>query len=413
MKHILKKGLTKKRWIFVTVSAVILTLFLIFNKGEEKKNIITANVESQDLIIDVNTTGELDALNSVKIQAPEGLRKARLWQVKINKIVEEGKRVKKGEFIAELDKSTLSDQIKNSSDDVILVESNMIQQRLDTTLSLRQARDNILNLEYQVKEAEIKLEQSAFEPPATIKQAKMNVQKSKRSLDQSKMSYEVKQKQMSVRMTQLATKYSKKKRQLDFLISLQSDFTIIAPEDGMVIYKKDNWSGQKVKEGSTINAYDATVATLPDLSKMVSKTYINEVDIRKIKKNQQVEIGLDAFPDKHYTGVVTKIANVGEQKPNSDAKVFEVEITINESDSIFRPAMTTSNRIITKVIEDQKLIPIEALFTDNDSTFFVYRKAGFGFKKQFVKIGESNDQNISITNGLEANDVVSLNRIEE
>ena len=57
------------------------------------------------------------------------------------------------------------------------------------------------------------------------------------------------------------------------------------------------------------------VATLPNLSKMISKTYINEIDISKVKIGQRVEIGVDAFPEKKFTGEVTEVANIGE--PNA------------------------------------------------------------------------------------------------
>src|SRR5690606_12070834 len=109
------------------------------------------------------------------------------------------------------------------------------------------------------------------------------------------------------------------------------------------------------------------VATLPDLSKMLSKTYVNEVDIRKVKPGQEVEIGFDAFPDKKLKGKVAKVANVGEQRPNSDAKVFEVEIEVFGTDPLLKPGMTTSNKIITKTIENALYIPLECLHSQYDS----------------------------------------------
>jgi len=112
----------------------------------------------------------------------------------------------------------------------------------------------------------------------------------------------------------------------------------------MVIYYKE-WGGDKRKVGSSISAWDLTVATLPDLSAMNSKCYVNEIDISKVKAGQKVRISVDAFPEKKYTGVVTYVANIGEQLPNADAKVFEVTIKVNEYDPILRPAMTTGNLI--------------------------------------------------------------------
>ncbi len=84
----------------------------------------------------------------------------------------------------------------------------------------------------------------------------------------------------------------------------------------MVIYYKE-WSGEKRQVGSSVSPWDRTVATLPDLSTMVSKTYVNEIDISKVSRGQQVRVGVDAFPEKKYTGVVTSVANIGEQLRNA------------------------------------------------------------------------------------------------
>ena len=88
-----------------------------------------------------------------------------------------------------------------------------------------------------------------------------------------------------------------------------------------------------------VQTWDPVIATLPDLSVMVSKTYVNEVDISFIEVGLSTNISFDAFPDKKLTGKVIQIANVGEQKPNSDSKVFEVLIELNESDTTMRPGM--------------------------------------------------------------------------
>ena len=134
-------------------------------------------------------------------------------------------------------------------------------------------------------------------------------------------------------------------------------FIISAPSDGMVIYKRE-WGGAKRKVGSEISAWDPVVATLPDLTSMISKTYVNEIDVSKVKTGQRVRLTVDAFPEKSYTGTVISVANIGEQLPNTDAKVFEVIMKIDGSDPILRPSMTTGNQIITKTFNDVTFIPL-------------------------------------------------------
>jgi len=147
---------------------------------------------------------------------------------------------------------------------------------------------------------------------------------------------------------------------------------------------------------------------LPDLSSMNSITYINEVDIRKVSVGQQVDIGLDAFPDKKLKGEVTRVANVGEQRPNSDAKVFQVTVELDEVDGDLRPAMTTSNKIYTEVIEKTISIPLECLHSFQDSITYVFKQQAMNFEAQEVQVGATNAERAEILLGLNANDDVYL-----
>ena len=166
----------------------------------------------------------------------------------------------------------------------------------------------------------------------------------------------------------------------------------------MVIYKKDR-NGTKRKAGSTINPFDRVIATLPDLSSMISKVYVNEIDISKIKTGQKVNINVDAFPKKAYTGSVYTIANIGEVLPNSDSKMFEVQIKLEGSDTDLRPSMTTGNKILIRTYNDVTYIPTESVHTGTDGIPFVYGKNN---TKILVMLGEANDKNVIVEKGLEA-----------
>jgi hypothetical protein len=176
-----------------------------------------------------------------------------------------------------------------------------------------------------------------------------------------------------------------------------AEFTIIAPSPGMVIYKKDR-NGTKRKTGSSVNPFDLIIATLPDLSSMISKVYINEIEVSKVVPGQKVSVTVDAFPKKSYTGSVISVGNVGEQLPNSDTKMFEVQIRIDGSDQALRPAMTTWNKIIIQTFADAVYIPLECVQAGTDSITFVYKK---NKTKQIVQLGEQDEKNIIVKRGLE------------
>ena len=401
----------KRLYIGIGVVAAIALIFVFTRGSAETGTNVIVPVEKGEFVVDIMTSGALEAKNSVKITGPNGLRNYRIWNVTIQDIIDEGTYVKKGQYVARLDPSELTGKIKDSQLEVEQSQSQYTQTRLDTALAMRQSRDELINLEYGVTEKQLVLDQSQFEPPATIQKAEIDLEKAKRALKQAQENYQIKKEQNVAKMQQVAAELRKDRNELEGLMALSQEFTIIAPEDGMLIYNK-SWDGKPVKAGSQIGAWDPVVATLPDLSKMISKTYINEVDIRKVKSGQDVEIGFDAFPDKKLKGKVIRVANVGEQRPNSDAKVFEVEIEVFGSDPLLKPGMTTSNKIITQTIEDGLFIPLECLHSEFDSITYVYKKDGIKTIKQEVMIGDANSENVLIISGLKEGDRVSLSSVD-
>lgn len=385
----------------IIVAIIVIVWLVSGNRGTTTAN-ITVPVKQGDFEIKVVTTGELEAKNSENIYGPMGLRNFRIWQVKIEDIIPDGTVVDSGQYVASLDRTELMNKIKDSELDLEKFQTQFTQTQLDTTLEMRTARDNLINLKYALEERQIVVDQSIYEPPATQRQAQIELDKAERAYTQAMENYQVKMDKAEANMREVATSLRKAQQEYDQMLALLEDFTIYAPKSGMVIYRR-NWDGQKQGIGASVNMWDPVVAELPNLKEMKSKTYVNEIDISKVKTNQPVEIGVDAFPDKSFTGVVTEVANIGQQLPNSNAKVFEVVIEVNEYDSILRPAMTTKNEIITAVIDSVLYMPLECLHS-NDSISFVYSE---GRKKQVIT-GRSNDNEIIVRAGLEDGDDVFL-----
>ncbi|MCZ4409524.1 efflux RND transporter periplasmic adaptor subunit [Cryomorphaceae bacterium 1068] len=392
--------------------AVIALIYFLTSASDSESTGVMATAKKGKFVVDITTTGELEAKNSVQILGPQGTRNYRIWNMTIQDIIDEGTFVRKGDYVAQLDPTELTNKIKDSQLEMEKIESQFIQTKLDTTLEMRKSRDELINLNYAVDEMQLKLDQSQYEPPATIRQAEIDLTKAKRAYEQAKENYKIKREQNIAKMQEVTLNKQKEQRNLDGMMALMQSFTITAPEDGMLIYKKD-WNGQSVGKGSQISAWDPVVATLPDLSTMISITYVNEVDIRKVKEGQQVELGLDAFPEKKLSGDVIKVANVGEQRPNSDAKIFQVNIVLNERDDLLKPSMTTSNQIITDTQEEVLHIPIEGLFNQDDSITYVFKKSGLSVEKQEVMVGATNTNEVVILAGLNEGDQVFLNRIPD
>lgn len=388
-------------WIF----GLLLATFLWSCESETSETLVQKPLQG-DFEVSVAVTGELQAKSSINIMGPVGARRLGIYQTKITRIVPEGTYVKEGDFVADLDKTDLLGKMKEVEINLQKFNSQYTQVKLDCTLTLAQARDELINLNYALEQKKLEKDESIYEAPSKQRQIEIEFEKSQRAYEQAVKNYETKVQKATAEIREAEADLFKEQKKYDDYIALMDEFSIKAPSNGMVIYKRE-YDGKKRATGSSIMLWDPTVATLPDLSLMESITYINEVDIRKVKKGQTVRISLDADPDKKLTGTVTQVANIGEQRENSDSKVFEVVIEVNEADSTLRPAMTTSNEVIIETQPKVTYIPLETVHNE-DSITFVFKKDGSSVIKQQVQLGLTNDNYGVVEAGISADDELLL-----
>ena len=396
-----------KNYLLLALGVVALAvgLWYVFAGDEDAATTeLIVPVKQGEFLMNVTATGELEAKRSESIKGPASMRTNRIYQANITNLVPEGTVVEAGDFVASLDKTEVDTRIKEALNEMSKINSKLESARIDTAIEMRGLRDQLINMKFGMREKRLEVEQSKYEAPMVIQRANIELERSERDLKQLEQKLDLTREKSQAQIDQIMADLRTQQIQVTRLQDLAKEFTITAPKAGMVIYAR-SWNG-KVKAGSQIQAWDPVVAKLPDLSEMVSKTYVNEVDISRVRKGQEVEMKVDAFPDNSYTGVVIEVANIGEQLRNYDSKVFEVIIALNESDSILRPAMTTSNEILTDVLEDKLFIPLEALYKDSIS--FVYKDVGGSPVKQEVLTSWTNENEVVIIEGLSATDRVYL-----
>jgi hypothetical protein len=408
MNKVLKKNKLLKR-ISITASVVIAIAALIaFNRitSTRGKAILYAEAEKNVFEISVSNSGELIAERSIEIKGPQmaqGRRSMggrghnmRMMDLKIQDIVPEGTMVREGEYIAQIERTQYDNTLKDEREKLQKELETLEMKLLDSAVVLTNLRDDIKNQTYAVEEAAITLEQSKFEPPATIRKAQIDLDKQRRTLEQRIKAYSLRVAQSIADIEHQKLHVTMGTTTVEDLEDFLSQFTVRAPSNGMVIYKKER-NGTKRKAGSNINPWDLTIATLPDLSSMLSRMYVNEIEIARVKTGQRVQLAVDAFPDKQFSGSVLTIANIGEQLPNSDAKMFEVLIRVDGSDPALRPSMTTSNKIVIETYDDVISIPSECVNAGPDSIPFVYLK---NHTRQIVVLGRSNEKHVIVEKGL-------------
>ncbi|MFM9949863.1 MAG: efflux RND transporter periplasmic adaptor subunit, partial [Saprospiraceae bacterium] len=369
----------------------------------QQSNLLTT-VKRGKFHVNVTATGELNAKRSVKIKAPQGMRMAQIYETTVSDLVREGTIVKEGDYVATLDRTELANKISNLQTEMEKIQTQLDQAKIDTAIELRGMRDELVNMGFLKKEKLLHLDQSRYEPQSVIQQAQLDMERTERDFGQLLLKYDLKKQQAVAKIQEINALQKQNQMQMSIYNQLSGEFTIMAPKSGMVIYAR-GWSG-KVEPGSRISAWDPVVAELPDLTDMISKTYVNEVDISRVKIGQEVRLKVDAFPDNAYSGKVIKVANIGEQLRGYDAKVFEVVVQVNELDSILRPAMTTSNEILTDTYDDVLSVPIEAI--QIDSVSYVYKEQNGRIIRQEVITGISNSDEIIIEHGLSEGEKIYL-----
>ena len=134
--------------------------------------------------------------------------------------------------------------------------------------------------------------------------------------------------------------------------------TIKAPMAGTVTLLEIE-EGEIVTSGRSAFSQSPPLMTIADLSKMVVKTYINEVDMERLRMDQMASIKVDAYKDTPYEGRVAEISPSGEERDN--IITFEVMVEVVGSPPELRPGMSADVDVITYEEKEVLMLPIDAV----------------------------------------------------
>ncbi|MFC1724022.1 efflux RND transporter periplasmic adaptor subunit [candidate division KSB1 bacterium] len=388
---------------------VILLLFMILVsacKHSLNEEIDCYTVKKSNFIISVTETGELEAVNSKMIFAPP-IPWHIVSNLKITKMVEDGKQVEKDEVLMEFDKSDVLKTISDAEAELEIAKSELRKTKANHESQLDELVTNlaIANLNHKISELNLKLKK--YDAEVERKRIELDLEKATINLDKAQQEIENKKSIQKEEINTLDLKVLQAQNKLDEAKLTMEMLTVKAPNPGIAIVEKNWRTGEKF----TVN--DQTwpgypLVGLPDLSLMRVKVPINEVDIAKMGMDQKVIVKLDAYPDSSYSGHVTDIATLARLKDReSKVKVFDIIALMDGNDEKLIPGMTVSCEIIVNNILETISIPLDALFK-KDGENIVYLKNGSGFEPRKVKLGEENDNFVIIVEGLVEGDAVAL-----
>lgn len=391
--------------LFVVLSFVGYRFFL----ADDTEEIKTAEVEKGRFELYVVSMGELEAHESTDILIPDVMqdRTVRIHRIEINDMVREGTEVEKGDYVATLDPSEVEEHIQSTQETLDMLYNNLENAKMDSSLNLSDARDAIRRSEENVLDKEIKVEQSQYESEAVQRQARIELEKARRALERNKRNFRQQKRKNEVSIERIEENIHQEEEHMEVLHQLKEDLHITAPAPGVVVYARDR-RGDKVSVGSNVSRWNPRIAILPDLSTILSVTHVKEIDVTKIEEGMPMKIKIDAFPGQEFDGEVRSVANVGQEMSGQFLNAFKVEIEVESDDYDLLPGMTSTNRFIIHSVEDQLMVPREAVFVE-DGQEVVYKKTPLGPAAQEIETGGENEESIRILEGVQEGDEVLLN----
>jgi HlyD family secretion protein len=179
---------------------------------------------------------------------------------------------------------------------------------------------------------------------------------------------------------------------------------ITAPAAGVIIGRGVE-KGETVVGGTSAFGGGTELFTMADLSTLLVKAAINEVDIGKVKRGDRVALTVDAFPGDTAEGVVRLVPPAARQQER--VRVFDVEIEVTGGPRVLRPGMTANVRISGPVRTETLRVPVEAVLL-REGKPVVYKLGGSGPQPVPVTLGLSDLYYVEVLNGLAAGDSIAL-----
>ncbi|MBI3994696.1 MAG: efflux RND transporter periplasmic adaptor subunit [Nitrospirae bacterium] len=360
--------------VLIVIAAAAVGLVLFFNssmKKPAKPAGRTATVQRGDIILKVTETGSLEPLGVVEIKSEQSGEIKRLF-------VKPGERVAVGQKLA-----------------VIQQESGQARQAAQLRAGYEEER---LNMDEARRDMD---RQRALFEKGFI--SRKELEAAEKKFEQSRLKWQLARRQLLLALggsPEVLDQYLARDIGSDSL----DQFAIASPIRGTVISLEVE-EGEMITSGTSTVGGGTALMTIADLSRMLVKAKINEVNIAQVRLGLPVEIRLDAVPGKRYQATVTQISPQGERLNN--VVTYFVTMEIADPDEDLKPSMTANVDILLGVSKNALSLPVEALARQDGRPVVTVEENGRPVKKP-VTVGARTETSVEITSGLNEGDRVLI-----
>jgi HlyD family secretion protein len=337
--------MTRKRALiilaFVIVGAAVIgaNFYLRRQKGV---SVNTEALRNRDLESLVSASGKIQPKTQVNISANTTGRVTRL-------AVQEGERVKAGQFLLEIDPRSLEGQLQRGEASVAAAESSLQQAHTN----VEQAKANL-----ELAQQTLKRQQDLWKDGLTTKQ----------DLERAQNDVAVRESDLKARQQDIQTREQQIRQEQAGLATTRYNLNQVilnSPIDGLVT-RRNIEQGETAVMG-TMNNAGTVLLTIADMSVLDAEVEVDETDIPDVNLGQQAKITIDTIPDRTFKGHVTEIGNSPVQAATTQntgqrqATTFKVKVTLDEPVPDVRPGFTCTAEITTATKSNVVAVPIQAL----------------------------------------------------
>jgi HlyD family secretion protein len=337
---------SRRTWLIIGVVILLVAAAIgvgIYRNRNSLPVVSVETIRTRDLDAIVSASGKIQPKRQVNVSATTMGRVTRL-------AVQEGQRVKAGQFLLEIDPRSLAGQIERGEAGVAAARSAL----QEATTAVEQARANL-----ELAQQTLKRQQDLAKDGLTTREA----------LERALNDVTVREAELKTRQQEVQTREQQIKQEQAALSTTRyslSQVTISSPMDGIVT-RRNIEEGENVVVG-TMNNAGTVLLTVADMSAIQGEIEVDETDIPNVAVGQAAIVTIDAVPDRMFKGHVTEIGNspiqTTAQTSNTgqrQATNFKVVVTIDDSVPDVRPGFTCTAEITTATRKNVIAVPIQSL----------------------------------------------------
>ena len=301
-------------------------------------------------------TGFLQAEKAEHLLVP----RSNSWQVQIKWMAAEGSYLEPGDVAVRFDTSNLATEIENLE----LTLEDKWEAKKQKNAECRMETKN-LGLSVQMAEIEVKKKQlDAGIPKGLVadyeyEKNQLELKKSMEALDEARMELTTRVEQMKSEIKRLDIEIAEAEAKLKKYQMMLAALTLRAKSVGTLMYAVHPWHNKKLQIGDNVGA-TWTVATIPDSQSLYVEAWANESGIKSLEPGQKVQVVMDAYPGKTFSGVIEDVMNNAEKKNHwGRSHYFQVNIALSPVDKeLMKPGMSVRCEVMLASREEALLIPL-------------------------------------------------------